>query len=48
MAENLKHYVDELRKNYYKKWREKNKEKIKEYNQKYWLKKAQKLVNSEA
>ena len=28
------------RREYYKKWREKNREKVKEYNVRYWSKKA--------
>lgn len=32
-----------LRREYLKEWRAKNKDKVKEYNQRYWLKKAAEL-----
>lgn len=32
--------VADAKKEYYRKWREKNKDKIKESNRRYWLKKA--------
>ena len=31
-----------LRSNYYKKWREKNKDKVKQTNERYWIKRAKK------
>ncbi len=30
----------ELRREYHKQWRAKNKDKVREYNQRFWLKKA--------
>lgn len=44
----IENLIKEAQKIYLKQWREKNKEKIKKYNQNYWLKKAQELANSEA
>lgn len=43
----IENLIKEAQKIYLKQWREKNKEKIKRYNQKFWLKKAQELANSE-
>lgn len=37
----------EARKEYYKKWREKNKDKIKKHNETFWKKQAEKLNNKE-
>ncbi len=31
--------IKQLKREYHKKWREKNKDKIKEYNERYWDKK---------
>lgn len=39
--------VADAKKEYYRKWRENNKEKIKESNRKYWLKKANQNANNE-
>lgn len=36
----------ELRKEYYKKWRENNKDKVKDTQDRYWLKKARELENN--
>ena len=44
----IENLIKEAQKIYLKQWREKNKEKIKKYNQNYWLKKAQEHANSEA
>lgn len=38
-----KNVANEMRKAYQKEWRAKNKDKVKEYNQRYWLKKAAEL-----
>lgn len=36
----------QARRDYYKNWRKKNKDKIKEYNKKFWLKQADMVVCS--
>ena len=36
--------IEQAKKEYKKEWRKKNKDKIKEYNSRYWLKKAKKEV----
>ena len=38
--------VAEAKKEYYRKWREKNRDKIKESNRRYWLKKALEMEQS--
>lgn len=38
---------DKIRKAYYKEWRKNNKDKIKQYNDRFWKKQAQKLNNKE-
>lgn len=35
--------IAEARRAYHREWRAKNKEKIREYNQRFWIKKAQEL-----
>ena len=35
----------ELRREYLKRWREKNPDKVKRYNREYWLRKAQKSLH---
>lgn len=37
--------TQELKREYQKKWRSKNKNKVKEYNKRYWEKKAKKLLD---
>ena len=37
----------EARKEYYKNWRKKNKDKIKKHNETFWKKQAEKLNNKE-
>ncbi len=38
-------FVNEIKKSYYKNWRSQNKDKVKQYNSKYWNKRAQKIIN---
>lgn len=42
--EELSNKAKELQREYYRKWRANNKEKLKEINQRYWLKKAQNYI----
>lgn len=45
MAEiNKVELAKQIRNDYYKQWRKNNKEKVKQYNQNKWLKKAEKLL----
>ena len=39
----LEQDANEVRKSYYREYRQKNKEKIKEYNKAYWEKKAKEM-----
>jgi len=39
----LNESVKEVKRQYFKNWREKNKDKIKGYNSKYWQKRADKI-----
>lgn len=38
--------INEIKKRYYKDWRDKNKDKVKSYNSKYWQKRAEQLKNN--
>ena len=38
----------ELKRKYHREWQRANKEKVKEYNNRYWLKKAEVLKDQEA
>lgn len=38
-------FANELKKSYYKNWRNNNKDKIKRYNSNYWNKKAKRVIN---
>lgn len=40
--------AEEARKEYYRKWRSKNKQKIKEYNKRYWERRANRLQKGAA
>lgn len=40
--------ADEARRAYFKKWRANNRDKIKEYNARYWEKQAEKMSKEEA
>lgn len=42
----LQDNANKLKREYYKKWRANNKDRIKDYNSKYWKKKAQCLKNN--
>lgn len=44
--ENLEELVKNLKADYYRKWRAKNPDKVKEINKRYWLKKAQEMTNN--
>lgn len=35
--------VNDIKKEYYKQWRDNNKDKIKQYNARYWQKKAENI-----
>lgn len=39
----LSNAADDVKKQYYKRWRDNNKDKIKQYNTKYWQKKAENI-----
>ena len=39
--------IKKLKKEYHKKWRDANKDKIKAYKQRYWEKKAEELLKAE-
>lgn len=39
--------ANELRRKYQREWRRKNKEKVAEYNERYWLKKAKESEREE-
>ena len=41
-------FVNQIKKEYYKNWRKNNKDKIKNYNSKYWEKRAEKIKNKKA
>lgn len=41
MPKREKELIKQAKRNYYKRWRAINKDKVKAYNQRYWLKKAQ-------
>lgn len=41
----LSEKVIQIRKDYYKKWRDSNKDKIKKYQENYWIKKAENNKN---
>jgi hypothetical protein len=45
--DNLEEAAANERKNYMRKWREANKDKVKKHQEKYWLKKAQERLNSD-
>lgn len=45
---NISTKADEARRAYFKKWRDNNRDKIKEYNTRYWEKQAEKLNKKEA
>lgn len=45
MGNNISQEAKDIRKQYLKEWRKKNKEKVKLYNQTYWERKAQKIKN---
>ncbi|MBP3284389.1 MAG: phosphatase [Clostridia bacterium] len=47
MEKTLKEAIAEARKSYFKKWRVKNKDKIKEANERYWMKKALEKLKEE-
>lgn len=38
-------FVNEIKKSYYKNWRIQNKDKVKQYNSRYWAKRAQRIIN---
>lgn len=38
-------FANEIKKSYYKNWRSQNKDKVKQYNSKYWNKRAQKIID---
>ena len=46
-SENIEEIARKLKNEKAKKWRDKNKDKIKEINKRYWIKKAQKLLKKE-
>ena len=46
LADNLTQAAKKARKDYYKSWRDNNKDKIKDYNSKYWKKRAERIKNS--
>ncbi len=39
-------FANEIKKSYYKNWRSQNKDKVKQYNSKYWNKRAQKIKDN--
>ena len=39
--------IKKAKKEYYKKWRENNKEKVKKHNENYWKKRVEKLLKEE-
>ena len=43
-----KELIKQAQRNYYKKWRANNKDKVKAANQRYWLKQAQKAQAEQA
>ena len=43
MSKQLSQEANEARNAYYREWRKKNKEKVKQYNEKYWKKKANEM-----
>lgn len=44
---NLEELAKEMRRAYYKKWRDNNKDKVKKQNEKYWMRRAMKLLQEE-
>ncbi len=46
--QNLEELAAEVKKNYYKDWRAKNKDRIKQTNADYWKRRAQKLAEERA
>lgn len=46
--ENIEQIVKQIKNERAKEWRNKNKEKVKEINRRYWLKQAQKRVHKES
>lgn len=47
LTKEQKQAISNARKEYMTKWREKNKHKIKQYTDTYWLKKAEEMQQSE-
>lgn len=48
MTDEQKRKVSAAKREYHRKWREKNKDRIQRYNAEYWLRKAEQLKNQEA
>lgn len=42
----MNEFANKIRKEYFKDWRNKNKDKVKDYNSKYWKKRAEKIKTS--
>jgi hypothetical protein len=47
MAKSKKALAKELRKEYLREWRSKNVDKVREYRERYWLKKAEQYLASQ-
>ena len=46
LTNDLNNEAKKVRKEYYKIWRDNNKDKIRNYNSKYWEKRAEKIKNN--
>jgi len=44
----LKDLIKEERRRYFKEWRDKNKDKVRKHNERYWRNRAKKLANEKA
>jgi hypothetical protein len=44
---NIEKLAEQERRRYFKEWREKNKARVKKYNQSYWSKRALKRIDAE-
>lgn len=44
---NLEEKAKELQREYMREWRQRNKDKVKQYRERYWLKKAKQLEKKE-